>query len=156
MGSMTPEPDASTRMFPVSPDWPAMISALRTTKNMSASAKLLSGPAADVQKFALFFSRHASGLTGTGFAHPKRGIPVNELTSGNRTVPIGSMCTIGFSEMRPSERPRSSPNLSETYAWADSCTESEKRNTMNQSRMSSGLMPFTFGNPFSKPQKWAR
>ena len=41
---------------------------------------------------------------------------VNELTSGNRIVPSGSMWTIGFNEIRPSDRPRSSPNRSDTKA----------------------------------------
>ena len=60
-------------------------------------------------------SRAADGadgamLTGTGFAQPISGAPLIIAISGNRTVPMGSACTIGFSDTRPSSRAVGSPS----------------------------------------------
>ena len=51
--------------------------------------------------------------------------------SGNMIVPIGSACTIGLSETRPSSRAVGSPRRSAVHACAISCTVSENSRTMN-------------------------
>ena len=70
--------------------------------------------------------------TGTGFAQPISGAPVTIAISGNRIVPIGSACTIGLSEMRPSSRAVGSPSRSAVHACAISCTVRENSRTMNE------------------------
>ena len=40
-------------------------------------------------------------FTGTGLAQPKKKPPIASVNAGTSNVPIGSMCRIGFSEMRP-------------------------------------------------------
>ena len=44
----------------------------------------------------------AQVFTGTGFAQPMSGTPPMSASNGKMTVPIGSACTIGFSETLPS------------------------------------------------------
>ena len=59
-------------------------------------------------------------FTGTGFAHPMSGAPLTIAISGNRIVPIGSACTSGFSDTRPSSRAVGSPSRSAVQACAAS------------------------------------
>ena len=49
--------------------------------------------------------------------------------SGSNNVPIGSMCTTGFNETRPSRFAVSSPSWLADQACAASCTVSEKIRT---------------------------
>ena len=53
--------------------------------------KLLIGPAAETDIFALVLSRQRSGFVWTGFAQPNSGTDVNIMISGNTIVPIGSI-----------------------------------------------------------------
>src|SRR5882724_3413864 len=86
----------------------------------NAMMKLLIAPAADTQKLATRLLRHLSGLTGVGLAQPISGAPVKKAIAGKSKVPIGSTCETGFRLMRPCKRARSSPNLFDIQAWADS------------------------------------
>ncbi len=45
--------------------------------------------------------RRFSQLTGTGLAQPKMNPPAISRMAGTSTVPIGSMCLIGFRVSRP-------------------------------------------------------
>jgi hypothetical protein len=52
---------------------------------------LLAGPAAAItMNFRFQWCPRRAGLTGTGFAQPMSGAPVNIEMSGKRIVPIGS------------------------------------------------------------------
>ena len=73
-------------------------------------------------------------ITGVGFAQPITGTPPMMASSGNTTVPIGSMCTSGLSDTRPSRRAVSSPNRLAVHACADSWTVREKMRTRNSMR----------------------
>ena len=64
--------------------------------------KLLIGPAAETIMFAFVLSRHNSGFVSTGLAHPNIAMPpLIKPISGITRVPIGSMCAMGFSVIRP-------------------------------------------------------
>ena len=62
-------------------------------------------------------------------------------SSGNRIVPIGSTCTAGFSDTRPSSRAVGSPSLSADHACAASCTERETTRRVNWMRIPRKSMP---------------
>src|SRR5262249_28306187 len=79
-------------------------------------------------------------LTGTGFAHPMSGAPLTIAINGNRIVPIGSACTSGLSETRPSRRAVGSPSRSAVHACAISCTVSENSRTMNAMKICAKLI----------------
>src|SRR5712692_1498633 len=70
-------------------------------------------------------------FTGTGLAQPISGAPLTIAMSGNRIVPIGSACTSGLSDTRPSSRAVGSPRRSAVHACAISCTVSENSRTMS-------------------------
>src|SRR6266536_1945757 len=76
---------------------------------LHATAKLLMGPTIEVSTSSRTGLRKFLGLTGVGLAQPSIGMPVNAATSGNKIVPTGSICLIGFSVMRPSMRAVGSP-----------------------------------------------
>src|SRR5476649_2395992 len=61
--------------------------------------------------------------------------PLTIEISGNSTVPIGSACTSGFSETRPSSRAVGSPSRSAVHACAISCTVNENRRTIKLMKM---------------------
>src|ERR1041384_3032632 len=88
--------------------------------------KLQITPAIETQKFATRLFRQRKGLTGVGLAQPINGAPVKNAIAGNNKVPIGSTWAIGFSEMRPCRRAKSSPQTFDVHACADSWTEREK------------------------------
>ncbi len=71
----------------------------------SARSRLLNGPAIATIAKSRRGDRNAAIRTGTGLAHPNSGAPVVMASTGNRTVPIQSMCASGFSVRRP-EHPR--------------------------------------------------
>jgi hypothetical protein len=79
---------------------------LMAAKATIARIKLLIGPAAETIMFALVLSLHSSGFVCTGLAQPNIAIPpfMNPIR-GIKIVPIGSMWTIGFRDMRPWYRP---------------------------------------------------
>src|SRR5713101_9050374 len=60
-------------------------------------------------------------------------------TSGSRTVPIGSIWRIGFSDTRPNMRAVGSPQRDAVQACADSCTLMANRNAIIWNRMSGSL-----------------
>ena len=68
------------------------------------------------------------------------GTPLTIAISGNRTVPIGSACTSGFSDTRPSSRAVGSPSRSAVHACAISCTVSENSSTMKAMKICAKLM----------------
>ncbi len=106
-----------------------------------AMMALLIIPAAETQKLATRLLRHRNGLTGVGFAQPINGAPVKNAIAGNRRVPMGSTCAAGFRLMRPCNRARSSPNLFDIHACADSWTDNEKINaTMNRMNCPTALL----------------
>ena len=87
----------------------------------TASRRLLAGPAAAmIMYFWRQFPRKCWMPTGTGFAQPISGRLVIIASSGNTIVPIGSTCTAGFSDTRPSSRAVGSPSLSADHACAAS------------------------------------
>ena len=59
-------------------------------------------------------------LTGVGFAQPMIGAPETMAISGSTSVPIGSVCTTGFSDTRPRRRAVSSPSWLADHACAAS------------------------------------
>ena len=70
------------------------------------------------------------GLNGTGLAQPKikNGSPIPSVgerirNNGIKTVPIGSIWTIGLIVNRPIRRAVSSPHLFAVHAWANSWKE---------------------------------
>ncbi len=81
-----------------------------------AITMLLAGPAAATIMKSRFGCPRRLTFTGTGFAQPKITPAVNNPTNGNNTVPIGSMCTIGLNETRPSKRAVGSPRRSAVQA----------------------------------------
>src|SRR5262249_14056186 len=60
--------------------------------------------------------------------------------SGNRIVPIGSACTSGLNDTRPSSRAVGSPRRSAVHACAASCTVSEKSSTANEMKTCAKLI----------------
>ena len=107
----------------------------RTIAATTASTRLLAGPAAAISmNFCRQLAPRRAEFTGTGFAHPMSGRFVTIAISGKRIVPIGSMCTTGFSEMRPSSRAVESPSRSAVQACEASCTVSETSRTTNPDR----------------------
>src|SRR5205809_122656 len=60
-------------------------------------------------------------------------------TSGSRTVPIGSMWRIGFSDTRPNMRAVGSPQRDAVQACADSCTLMANRKAIIWNRISGRL-----------------
>ena len=74
--------------------------------------------------------------TGTGLAQPISGTPVSNAISGNTSVPIGSTCTAGLSDSRPSCRAVGSPSRSAAHACAASCTDSDAIRTTRTMRTS--------------------
>ena len=78
---------------------------------MTASTRLLTGPAArDDGEIAARVIAGCRKSTGTGLAQPISGTPVVIASSGNSSVPMGSMCTTGFRDSRPSMRAVGSPS----------------------------------------------
>ncbi len=77
-----------------------MIARIMTDRN--AVRKLLTGPAIEVRMSSLTGFLKFRESTGVGLAHPKGGYPSTIRISGMMIVPKGSMCTMGFSETRPS------------------------------------------------------
>src|SRR5690348_9564344 len=77
-------------------------------------------------------------LTGTGLAQPSTGIGLNIASSGIRIVPIGSMCTTGLSDTRPSCRAVGSPSLSDVQACAASWIVSDTIRMTNEIATESG------------------
>jgi len=63
---------------------------------------------------------------GVGRAQPSKGACVKKAIAGKSSVPMGSTWVTRFSEMRPCDRARSSPNLLDIHAWPASCSDSEK------------------------------
>ena len=81
-----------------------------------------------------FGSRRFRMSTGTGFAQPISGAPVTIAIKGKRTVPMGSMCTAGLSDSRPSNRAVGSPSRFAVQACAASWNVSDAINTTNVTR----------------------
>ena len=71
---------------------------------IAAMTRLLAGPAAATIMKSRFGCRSRLMFTGTGFAQPRIGRPLNIASSGSTTVPIRSMWTIGLNDTRPSSR----------------------------------------------------
>jgi len=86
---------------------------LISNEMMSASARLLSGPASEMMAPSRRLSRKLNGSKGTGFPQPK---PTNRIAS----VPSGSRCARGLSVRRPRDRGVGSPSLSAARACANS------------------------------------
>ncbi len=63
--------------------------------------KLAAGPAKATNAISRLGFRKFFQVTGTGFAQPKIKLPINKSINGKTTVPMGSMCFIGFSVIRP-------------------------------------------------------
>src|SRR5580765_5702969 len=68
------------------------------------------------------------------------GTPATSASNGNRTVPIGSACTIGLRDTRPRSRAVGSPSRSAVHACADSCTVRENSRTMKAMKTCAKLM----------------
>jgi hypothetical protein len=73
------------------------------------------GPAAEEMAMPFLGSLKLAGLIGTGFAYPKMTPPNIINMSGIITVPMGSICLIGFSVNRPMNLAVGSPSLLATY-----------------------------------------
>ena len=84
------------------------------------------GPARPTSAGSRRWLRRFRVTNGTGFAQPMIGAPITASMSGKITVPKGSMCLIGLSVMRPSQRAVGSPSFSAAHPCADSCTESAR------------------------------
>ena len=100
--------------------------------NTRASRKFETGPAAATSMCPLRMvtsRRKLAGLYGVGLAQPRRGRLVKIWMSGNRSVPIGSMCTIGLRLTRPRFLAVSSPSFQAIQACADSWKDRLKRRT---------------------------
>src|SRR5712691_12270071 len=80
-------------------------------------------------------------FTGTCLAQPISGAPLTIAISGNRIVPIGSACTSGLSDTRPSRRAVGSPRRSAVHACAISCTVSENNRTTSAMKICETSMP---------------
>ena len=91
---------------------------------------MLAGPATESRMSSRTGLRKLSGSTGVGLAQPMKPIPESMPISGTSTVPIGSTCLIGFSEIRPSMRAVGSPHRFAVQACADSCTLMANTNAM--------------------------
>src|SRR6266496_3076644 len=103
---------------------------IRTVAAPAATAKLLIGPTTEVKMSSSTGLAKFCGFTGVGFAQPIIGIFEIAATSGNNTVPTGSMCFSGFSVIRPNMRAVGSPRKFAIHACADSCTLIANRNAM--------------------------
>src|SRR5687767_627264 len=90
-----------------------------------------------------FGSRRFRMSTGTGFAQPISGAPVTMAINGKRRVPMGSTCTAGLSDSRPSNRAVGSPSQFAVHACAASWNVSDAINTTN----------VTIISPKSRPAK---
>src|SRR6478735_11826009 len=95
--------------------------------NTTASNKFTQGPAMVINTSSTLGLRKLLGLTGTGLAQPIRNPASAEpdmdrkiIINGINTVPIGSICTSGFKEIRPSDLAVSSPHLEAIHAWPNS------------------------------------
>ena len=97
-----------------------------------AITRLLAGPAAATEHVVAPMDA-AAGARPPAPASPSRSAARRSPArcSGNSTVPIGSACTIGLSDTRPSSRAVGSPSRSAVHACAISCTVSENSRTMN-------------------------
>ena len=93
---------------------------LMTTDASAASTTLLAGPAAAMYRKSRRGCLRLFGSTGTGLAHPMIGAPAVMATIGSSSVPIGSMCRTGFSEIRPRRSAVRSPKRAADQACADS------------------------------------
>lgn len=69
--------------------------------DINAKPKLETMPAAETNSSPCLKLVKFKGLTGTGLAHPKSLAPVSNETSGNRIVPIRSICGMGLRVKRP-------------------------------------------------------
>src|SRR5262245_1155166 len=130
---------------------------LRQIKAIRARIKLLIGPAAETEMFARSLFRHRNGFVSTGLAHPKQEKPPRITPrSGNKTVPTGSICASGLSDILPCKRPVSSPNRSEVQACAISWNEREKIKTTNHRIKSPmGTVKSEFkSNAFTPIDRW--
>ena len=111
--------------------WPGT----RDTTNNPTTARipsrmLLAGPATETRMSSRTGWRRLCGSTGVGLAQPMKPIPESIPSSGTSTVPMGSTCLIGFSEIRPSMRAVGSPHRFAVQACADSCTQIANTNAM--------------------------
>ena len=77
---------------------------------MTARITLLTGPAAATTAKSRRGDFRLRKSTGTGLAQPISGKPVVMASSGNSSVPMGSMCATGFKVSRPSMRAVGSPS----------------------------------------------
>ena len=88
----------------------------------TASTKFIAGPAIETRMSSQRPFRKLFAFTGTGLAQPIMNRPTPNgrkiSSSGSRTVPIGSICTMGLSEQRPCNRAVSSPHFSAVHASA--------------------------------------
>lgn len=82
--------------------------------------KFDAGPAKETIAISLRVFLKFKGFTGTGFAQPNNGRPVNVIIIGRITVPIMSICTMGLRVKRPRYFAVGSPNLSAAKACENS------------------------------------
>ena len=76
----------------------------------------MKGPAAAMSIMSFIGFLRLNGLTGTGFAHPKKAPPKKVPSSGSNIVPMASICTAGLSDMRPKFFAVGSPSISADFA----------------------------------------
>ena len=88
------------------------------------------GPARALSTWSRRMLWRFRGLTGTGLAQPRRGMPEIMLRRGKMTVPKMSTCLRGSRVRRPSRRAVESPQWLDMAAWAASWTQSEKSRHM--------------------------